>query len=371
MTKRNILLIDDEVDFAETMVQRLEMRGYNVTLVNTGEEGLERAKEKPDIILLDVMMPVMDGYEVCGRLRQNETTKNIPIIMLTAKNMSRDKVEGLQRGADDYLTKSFDLEELFARIEALLRRSGLLNEVEKDKALLMGELKRIIDHELVEMVYQPIFNLTPREITGYEVLCRTPRDSVLNNPEKLFKCALSYGLLFELEVLCRRKAMAKAGELAEGQTLFFNTSPCLIESGRFDEIIAAYDDPAKIVFEITEHSEIRDFEAFCNTLKGIKAKGFKVAIDDVGSGYSSLDTIAELEPDFAKINISIVKEINANPKRQSLVKAIMMICKEGGIVTVGEGIETEDELNTLISLGVDAGQGYFLGRPNPQLGVFK
>ena len=367
MPKNHILLVDDEVDFAETMVMLLQLRGYEVGVVHSGEEALKKAKEKPDLILLDVMMPVTGGYEVCQRLRQDKATKHIPIIMLTTKKMPQDKVEGLHIGADDYITKPFDAEELFARIGALLRRSSLFEETQKDKAILIEELKRIIQKKLVTINFQPIFHLTPRKLIGYEVLTRGPKESRLANPEKLFQCALNYGMLFDLEMLCRRKALAQLGDVARKKLIFFNNSPYLIESGRFKELLALYNKPEQIVLELTERTEIKDFPAFCQSLSSIKAQGFKISIDDVGSGYFSLDAVAELEADFVKIDIGIVRDINANIKKQSLVKAIMLLCKQGKIVSVGEGIETEDELDTLINLGVEAGQGYLLDRLSPEL----
>ena len=141
MPKRHILVVDDEADFAETMATRLEMQGYEVEVVHSGEEGLKKAQEKPDVVLLDVNMPVMNGHEVCQKLRQDSITKDLPIIMLTAKKSQQDKIGGLQIGADDYVVKSSDIEELVARIEALLRRSGLAEKTDEDKASLIEELR--------------------------------------------------------------------------------------------------------------------------------------------------------------------------------------------------------------------------------------
>lgn len=367
MPKKHILLVDDEVDFAETMVMRLQLRGYTVTAVHNGEDALKKAKDGPDLILLDVMMPKMDGYEVCTKLRQDEITRHIPVIMLTAKSQPEDKVEGLQIGADDYVTKSFDAEELFARIEALLRRSGLSEEIEKDKATLMKELKRIIDGEQVQMVFQPIFNLNPLKLFAYEVLTRGPKDSPLQNPEKLFKSAIKYGMIFDLELLCRRLTLAKLGTSVMDNLFFFNSNPYLIEAERLHEVLELYENPEQVVIEVTERAEIKDFATFCQKIRIIKEKGFKISIDDVGSGYASLDAVAELEPDFVKIDIAIVRDIDANRKKQNLVKAIMLLCNSNNVLSIGEGIETENELKTLIDLGVQAGQGYFLGRPSPDL----
>ncbi|MFC1631742.1 EAL domain-containing protein [Candidatus Omnitrophota bacterium] len=367
MAKKHILLIDDEVDFAETLSVRLELRGYQVTVEYSGEGALKKAQDTPDLILLDVMMPVMNGYEVCNRLRQDKATRDIPIIMLTAKNEPKDKVEGLHIGADDYITKSFETEELFARIEALLRRSSFVKPDQKNKVALIKELKQIIKGELVEMVFQPIFYLQPMKLFAYEVLTRGPKDSPLANPEKLFKSALDYGFVFDLEILCRRKTLAKLGKRIRKNLFFFNSNPYIVEAEQIKEILSLYENPEQVVFEVTERAEIKDFSSFCQALSSIKAQGFRISIDDVGSGYSSLDAIAELEPDFVKIDIGLIRDINHSPKKQSLVKAIMMICKQNKILAIGEGIETKEELNTLIEMGVGGGQGYLLGRPNPKL----
>lgn len=367
MPKRHILLVDDESDFVETLSLLLETRGYTVSTASNSEEAFKKAKEKPHLILLDVNIPSISGYEVCNRLRQDSETKHIPIIMLTANKLAQDKVEGLKVGADDYVTKIFNTEELFARIEALLRRSGFLEEVHKDKAVLFEELKRIVQNESIEIVYQPIFYLKGRKLIGYEVLSRGPKGSRLEKPDELFQCALSYGLLIDLEMACRRKALSKLGEKGAGKLIFFNTNPYLMETEDFKNILGLYSRPEQIVFEVTERAEIRNFPTFCNILSSVKTKGFKISIDDVGSGYSSLDAIAELMPDFVKIDIVLIREISANSIKQNLVKAIVLICKQSNIISIGEGIEREDELKTLIDLGVDAGQGYLLGRPGPEL----
>ena len=404
MTKKHILLVDDEVDFAQTIAMRLELRGYEVTVVNNSEEALDKVKEKPELILLDVMMPVMDGYEICRRIRKDIETKSIPIIMLTAKSMSKDRVEGLQIGADDYITKSADMEELFARIDALLRRGGLFEEMSEDKAALMDELKRIISERSMEIFFQPIYRLSPLRLFSYEALVRGtrnishddsvkifqralrssaffspaklfayeilthgPKGSLLEDPTKLFQCALSYGVFFELEMACRQKALAKIGGAINKRLFAFNCSPYLIESGKIEELVSLHPNPGQIIFEITERSEIKNFPAYCRTLNALRKRGFKIAVDDVGSGYSSLGSIAEIEPDYAKIDIALIQGINANLKKQNLVKTILSFCQKNKIKVIAEGVESESELATLVELRVESAQGYFLGRPSQEL----
>jgi two-component system alkaline phosphatase synthesis response regulator PhoP len=123
-TRTQILIVDDELDTLLPVKRALELEDFNVIEAQDGAEALEKVRtEIPDLVLLDLMLPGINGFEVCQRLKQDEATSSIPIIMLTAKGETSDKVEGIEIGADDYVTKPFDLSELKARIKAVLRRT--------------------------------------------------------------------------------------------------------------------------------------------------------------------------------------------------------------------------------------------------------
>lgn len=123
-TRVKIMIVDDERDLVDTLRISLESDGYNVVSAYSGSEAIEKAHaEVPDLILLDIVLPDMDGYEICGRLREDPLTKSVRIIMLTGRGGLIDKIEGLEKGADDYITKPFNLHELRARIRTVLRRS--------------------------------------------------------------------------------------------------------------------------------------------------------------------------------------------------------------------------------------------------------
>ena len=118
---RTIFIADDELDFVSTLRSRLEFEGYGVTTAADGKDALQRIiHEKPDLILLDIMMPTMNGYQVCRELKGNAETSSIPILMLTAKSQESDKFWGKEAGADAYVTKPFDMDELIAEMRALL-----------------------------------------------------------------------------------------------------------------------------------------------------------------------------------------------------------------------------------------------------------
>jgi two-component system, OmpR family, alkaline phosphatase synthesis response regulator PhoP len=121
--KMRILIVDDEESIRELLRYNLEKSGYEVLAAADGIEALKLAQEEPDLVLLDVMLPEMDGFEVCRDLKSRQLTAKIPVIMLTAKDEEIDKVLGLELGADDYMTKPFSMRELLARIKAVLRRS--------------------------------------------------------------------------------------------------------------------------------------------------------------------------------------------------------------------------------------------------------
>ena len=131
MPSDTILAVDDEVHILELISFNLKAAGYHVVTALTGEEALKRCEvEKPSLVLLDIMLPGIDGLEVCRRLKGDRTTSNIPIIMLTAKGDEVDKILGLELGADDYITKPFSVRELAARVKSLLRRVAPQQESE-------------------------------------------------------------------------------------------------------------------------------------------------------------------------------------------------------------------------------------------------
>ena len=144
----SVLIVEDDRNIAELLQMYLEREGYAVTTAGDGGKGLEKFRAiKPDLVLLDVMMPVMDGWAVCRAIRGESQT---PIIMLTAKGETDDKVTGLKSGADDYITKPFEMKEVLARIEAVLRRSGTATTEKKVRRLVFEKL--IIDMDAFELL---------------------------------------------------------------------------------------------------------------------------------------------------------------------------------------------------------------------------
>ena len=167
----SVLVVEDERNIAELLQMYLEKEGYAVTIAADGGQGLAKFRAiKPDLVLLDVMMPVMDGWAVCKAIRTDSQT---PVIMLTAKGETDDKVAGLKSGADDYITKPFEMKEVLARIEAVLRRSSGLSTEKKARRLVFDKL--IIDMDAFELTVDgKRLEIPPKEMELLFYLASSP-----------------------------------------------------------------------------------------------------------------------------------------------------------------------------------------------------
>lgn len=178
MIYKKILVVDDEENIVELIKYNLKNNGYDIITAFDGEEAYIKAiKENPDLILLDIMLPMLDGIEVCKKLKKNKQTENIPIIMLTAKTEETDKVLGLEIGADDYITKPFNIRELIARVKAVLRRVNSKDNTEKS-IIKAGNI--IIDTESYQVkADEIIIDLTLKEFELLKLLSQN-RGKVLS-----------------------------------------------------------------------------------------------------------------------------------------------------------------------------------------------
>lgn len=231
------------------------------------------------------------------------------------------------------------------------------------------ELESIINNKNISTVYQPIVSLLDGTIIGYEALSRGPIDSPLQTPDKLFNAAQIHNKTWELEQLCRINAIERAANIEKNKYLFINVDPHIFKDEKFKkgftkEFLAEHNmSPDCIIFEITEKTCIEDYKSFKQALSNYVDQGYKIAIDDTGSGYSGLKMLNETKPHYIKIDIDLIKNINEDSFKQSLVECFVKLSEATNMKLIAEGIETEEELKTLISLGVYAGQGFFIGRP--------
>ena len=227
-------------------------------------------------------------------------------------------------------------------------------------------LLRTVHDRLITTVFQPVVNLETRTVVGYEALSRGPAGTELENPEVLFELARDFDLVWDLEALCIQNVLPWLDEVCARGYLFFNLESHFIQQLQHrgtDVFEPFFSCNRQVVIEVTERSAIRDYGTFRRTLHELKKMGFKIAIDDCGSGYASLEAVAELQPDYLKVGHSLFHGVENDPIRRRLVELVARCADTIGARTIAEAIETEEQLTVCRELGIAEGQGYLLARP--------
>jgi EAL domain-containing protein (putative c-di-GMP-specific phosphodiesterase class I)/DNA-binding response OmpR family regulator len=545
MAAEKILIVDDDEDVLLIVQTILDNAGYSAIVARNGREGVEKAiGASPDLILLDVMMPELSGWEVCTTLKSAPETRQIPIAMLTVKSEIRDLITGMQVGADDYITKPFTRKKLLSTVRRLLdekrgsppsfltseneemrfknllfdavtelptvpvvvdalrdrlldnREMGVLyidveqyshieetygwevfdsllrhtartlrrmfgtifstedfvavnraggsdfyvfaslergedasarlqrkarqveeslrgsldeafgarihkrigvfvghallrpnpqmrverlvyralhqaievatTKEEERQTLLRETFKDILRRRRVRTVYQAIFQLDTMELFGHEALTRGPVDTAFESPELLFQFAGEHEATWELEQLCLGSSASHYAPASPGH-LFINveaSSVARLQKEGPQGIPPLFGREHPVVLEVTERSAIRDLPVFRGALADLRARGFRIAIDDAGSGYASLQAIAELKPNFIKVANTLITGLRSDTIKRDVVEMLVNLAKRIDAICVAEGIETPEDLEECRKLGIPYGQGFYLGVPS-------
>lgn len=239
------------------------------------------------------------------------------------------------------------------------------------KEQAMTPLREILEQRRLSALFQPIIDLKSGEFLGFEGLIRGPADSSLHSPINLFGAAEQQGLQLELEMLSRQIVLESFAKLNLPGNLFLNVSPETLTNPSFKDgqTLAFLKqlglDPARVIIEITENQPTFDFEGMRDALLHYRGMGFKIAIDDLGEGFSSLRLWSELRPEFIKIDMHFVQGVDHDPIKLQFLKSIQHIAESCGTHVIAEGVETEAELRVVKDIGIALGQGYFIARPSP------
>jgi EAL domain-containing protein (putative c-di-GMP-specific phosphodiesterase class I) len=232
---------------------------------------------------------------------------------------------------------------------------------ERERARRVSDLRASLRDRAVYVDYHPIVVTETREIFGYEALARGVMRS-LRSPEVMFDVAAEADLVWELSRLCRARAIEGIEtRLQPNELLFINVDPHDFSDPAFNESEVKY--PDRVVIEITERTAIKDYPKFRERLRAFRERGYRFAVDDAGSGYAGLGSIANLEPDFIKLDISLINAIDTNFIKQNLVEKMVGFANDHGAKVIAEGVERADEFKTVADLGVHLVQGFFLHRP--------
>ena len=224
-------------------------------------------------------------------------------------------------------------------------------------------IQQVLKEGLITMVFQPIIDLQTGEVRGVESLARLTAEP-RRSPDLWFIEATNVGLGVELELKAIREALLQLDMLPPSVYMSINASPATAASPLLAEILEAT--PLnRVVLEVTEHDAVSDYEALMGSLKDLRSRGLRLAVDDMGSGYANLRHILRLAPDIIKLDVELTRGIDVDTPKRALASSFANFAREIGAKIVAEGMETKPEYETLKELGVHLGQGYYLARPGP------
>lgn len=377
-----IMIADDEPALRGALADLLS---HEEGLVLVGEasdadQAIEVAVERrPDVALVDVSMPAGGGPRAAREIiRVSPDTR---VIALSAFEDRPTVLEMLRAGAVGYLVKGAAGQDLLRSIAKVFDGGASLSvevidgivdelssqlrreEIEHQQlAARRGEIDRLLSGNGVTMVYQPILDLRSRALVGMEALARF-HALPLRPPNEWFAEAVELELGVQLELMAIQGAMVALPEIPAGVYLSVNCSP---RAAMSPELAALIDvNASRMVIEITEHEAIEDYAALAAVLAELRGRGVRVAIDDAGAGFASLRHTLLLRPDIVKVDTSLTRGVDGDRAKRALTSALVSFGDEMGMAIVAEGIETREELEALVALGVPFGQGFYLAEPAP------
>jgi EAL domain-containing protein (putative c-di-GMP-specific phosphodiesterase class I) len=364
-----ILVADDEPHVRAALARILTGRGHQVTLAGSVTEARAFLAAHPfDVVLTDVHMPGESGIDLLRYVRSVD--QELPVVLITGAPTTESAVHAVQLNATGYLTKPIDPDRLLSEVSRVItmrelaevrRRAHEVTRREDAESDLSHRFESALSG--LYMVFHPVVHWSEREVFGFEALMRTTERS-LGNPLELLHVAERLGRVHELGRTVRRLCALAAAEAPESTVLLVNLHPFDLT----DPELLAKSSPLsrlaeRVVIEITERAQLESVPDAESRIAALREIGFRVAIDDIGAGYSGLNTFALLRPDFVKVDMALVRQIDQSPVKRRLTTLLVQLCTDLGIGVIAEGVETAQERDTLLEIGCDLLQGYLFARP--------
>jgi EAL domain-containing protein (putative c-di-GMP-specific phosphodiesterase class I)/ActR/RegA family two-component response regulator len=368
-----VLVVDDDEALLRIHARALSAKGYRVETAPDGNAAVKALEEHTfDVILSDIDMPGMSGIGLLERVRAHDL--DVPVVIITGAPSVDTAMAAMEHGALRYLVKPVELAVLVKvagdavrlhRIAKAKRQAldlaGGVDRFVGDRAGLLASFERTL--ESLYIAYQPIVSWSKRTVFAYEALLRS-REPSLPHPGAVLDAAERLGRVHELGRRIRARAVEPLGTLPKDVVLFLNLHP----SDLLDEELFATDTPLarvanRVVLEMTERASLDGIKDVQARVASLRELGFRIAIDDLGSGYAGLTSFALLEPNVVKLDMALVRNLHKEPTKQTLVRTMISMSRELGIIVTGEGIETPEERDELARAGCDLMQGYLFAKP--------
>lgn len=363
-----ILALDDDALVRRAIDRILRRKGHEVIQASTAAQALRLAHDVDfDIALVDHQLPDASGIEVLSRLRALQP-RCIRMLITGRLDLPMVKEAVNQGEVSKVIEKPLDQETLVSAVDGSLRYMQRMQDVVESQHMALREaegeaLEECLTGDAIQLALQPLLN-RDGEVYAHEALLRSTHPT-LHGPMPVLRAAEEHGRLPDLGRVIVARALAWIRILPAERMLFLNLHPDELSD---PEGMAARLRPlapyaGRIVLEITERRQLSGVEHWERSVELATQMGFAIAVDDLGAGYSSLAVLAELQPSIIKIDMSIVRGVDDDERKQRLIELIVSFAKATEALVVGEGVETEAESDCLHALGVDLFQGYHYGKP--------
>ena len=369
--KGRVLVVDDEAALLEVWSEILTDAGWTVETASDGAQALGiLLRSSFDTIFTDIDMPGLDGLQLLRAIRTRDL--DVPVVLMTGHPRTETAIEAVEQGALRYLVKPFSAVTLTDAVESAARLHRIARLKREALAYLGGEsalpgdlagLGEAFDRGLegLWMAYQPIVH-PDGTLFGHEALMRSDLKA-LPGPGPMFDAAERLGRVHDLGRAIRMRAAASIDDPA-GPSLFVNVHALELIDADLYACSAPLTPLARaVILEVTERSSFERVPELRARIKDLRGHGFRIAVDDLGSGYAGLTSFAALEPEVVKLDMALVRGVDREPIKRRLVGSMARLCRDLGILVVAEGVETPAERDLLVDLGCDLLQGYLFGRP--------
>lgn len=368
-----LLLVEDDDALRAALIRKIG-RTFEVTAIADGQSAAELLVRKSfDVVLSDIGLPGMSGLDLLRLVRTYDL--DVPVVLMTGTPSIETAAAAVDLGALTYITKPFEPNTL----ETALRRAATLARLARAKRIAIAEglggsplagdlagLETCFDRALAGLwiAFQPIVDTVSKRTVAYEALMRTT-EPTMTDPGKMLEAAERLNRVHDLGRRVRERTAATFRPTERDALLFVNlhaadlVDPQLYDPGAPLSLMAP-----RIVLEVTERTALESVHDVRRRTFMLRDRGFQLAVDDLGAGYAGLTSFATLEPEIVKLDMSLIRGIDASPIRARIVESITKLCRELSMKVVAEGIETPAELGRVLQLGCDYMQGYLFGRPD-------
>jgi EAL domain-containing protein (putative c-di-GMP-specific phosphodiesterase class I) len=371
--KTRILLVDDDSSVLSMTERTLKQTGNEVVACSSGSEALAILGQQTfDVMISDIQMPGITGLKLLRAVRDHDL--DLPVVLVTGNPDVKSAADAVEYGAFRYLIKPVLRDEL----SAVVQHAANIGQMARSKREYVEEfgsakfrvgdragVDAILDRALSSlwMAYQPIVRAVDSTTMAYEALMRVD-EPMLPNPGAVLGAAERVDRVHDVGRAVRSSVVFSA-QAAENAWLFFvNLHP----EDLLDPDLYLPDSPfsllaRRIVLEVTERVSLDHVADVHDRIAKLRALGFQIALDDLGAGYAGLTSFTQLEPEFVKLDMSLVRDVHQNSIKQKVVRSMVRLCQDMGKQIIAEGIEKVEERNALIELGCDFLQGYLFAKP--------